>query len=248
MRPARIALPLLAAGFLLTPSAGRAQIRRTSFQTGLELIQKGREAEALAVFRKLTEQEPGFLEAWNNRAALEAAKGDLEAANLSLEKALEARADISLIQKNLGKVRSRLARIAYDTAFGTPSTLPPLQLEFQREPGLVTSDSGVVRQRDSLSQLVASLRESHRRELARRDSLVAAGLAEIRRLQGGERGPVVAAAEPVVSIPTNTPEPSTPQTRPKTKRPQETAEGVLDALQAGAQAWAAQDIDRYLEC
>ena len=218
------------------------------FQNGLELIQKGREADALTLFRKLTEQDPGCIEAWNNRAVLEASKGDLEAANQSLEKALEARADISLVQRNLGKVRSRLARIAYDTAFGTRSTLPPLQLDLQREAGSASVDSGAVRQRDSLLTLVASLRETHRRELARRDSMVSAGLAEIRKLQGGERGPVVAAAEPVVASPVVVADPPPPQVRLKPKRSSETSEGVLDALQAWAQAWSSQDIERYLEC
>lgn len=69
---ARIALPLLAAGYLLVPDVARAQPRRTPLQIGIDLMQKGRESEALAVFRKLTEEDPSCVEAWNNRAALEA--------------------------------------------------------------------------------------------------------------------------------------------------------------------------------
>jgi len=229
MRPARIALPLLAAGFLLAPSWARAQSRRSSLQSGIDLIQKGRETEALSVFRKLSDADPRFLEAWNNRAALEAAQGDVEAAQISLQKALAAHPDISVVTRNLEKVRARLARLAYDSAFGTPSTLPPLVLDLQREPLRLAMDTAAMRQRDSLARELAQVRAASRQDLTRMDSVVAGRDGEIRRLRQeleransaialAQQSAVVASTQPaapatpavVANRKTTTPEPPAP--------------------------------------
>lgn len=183
MRPARIALPLLAAGYLLVPDAARAQARRTPLQTGIDLMQKGRESEALAVFRKLTEEDSTCVEAWNNRAALEASLGDLESARISLERALAARPEAAMVNRNLEKVRSRLARLAYDSAFGTRSKLPPLMLDLQRQPLAPIVDSSALRQRDSLAKELARIVERNRRDLSRKDSAVSDLESEIQRLR-----------------------------------------------------------------
>lgn len=220
------------------------------------MLQKGRENDALAAFRKLTEQDPACLEAWNNRAALEAARGDLNAANTSLERALEAHPDLSTIHRNLGKVRSRLARLAYDSAFGTPSALPPLKLDMQREVTTRSGDPTTEMARDSLLQELETLRESTRRELAKRDSLLAWESAAVRRLQaaldkalaGKDPPPGIALAQ---SDPATVPEVAPVSPMAKTKAPTvargaESAEGVLMTLQAWAQAWSNQDADAYL--
>lgn len=263
MRPTRIALPLLAAGFLIAPGSARAQTRRIQWQAGLELLQKGRDTEALDVFRKMTEQDPACLEAWNNRAALEAARGDLDAANASLEKALEAHPDLAMIQRNLSKVRSRQARLAYDSAFGTPSTLAPLQLDLQKEAPAQTAETGAEPPRDSLLQELENLRESSRREIARRDSLLEVESSEIQRLQTaldkaasgqttGNRG-ALAAATPNAAETAPPPTVSrrrdpVPASRASDSRTGENADGVVKALQAWAQAWSSQDVEAYLAC
>jgi tetratricopeptide (TPR) repeat protein len=237
-------------------------------QAGLELLQKGRENDALAVFRKLTEQDPSCLEAWNNRAALEAARGDLDAANSSLERAVESYPNLSMIQRNLGKVRSRLARLAYDSAFGTPSTLAPLQLDLQRE--IAPRSEGYANDlpRDSSSQGMDNLREADRRELAKRDSLLAFESAEIRRLKAALdkalagksnlAGSSLAEATPSPSSMSN-PEPNsaTPgssrretgtKSKPQASRGGESPEGVVIALETWAKAWSDQNADAYLAC
>jgi tetratricopeptide (TPR) repeat protein len=260
-------LPLLAVGFLLAPGSARAQSRRTQLQTGLELLQKGRESDALSVFRKLTEQDPGCLEAWNNRATLEAAKGDLDAANSSLEHAIDADPAVSLIQRNLGKVRSRLARLAYDSAFGTPSTLSPLQLELQREVATRPESPPTEQPRDSLLEALNNLRESNRRELANRDSMIAFESAEIRRLKAtldkfpaGKvpvAGNVVAESSPSANSMANpestssSPGSGRREPIPKVKPPSrgaESTDGIVSALETWAKAWSDQDADAYLAC
>jgi tetratricopeptide (TPR) repeat protein len=268
MRPTRIALPLLAVGFLLAPGSARAQVRRAQLQTGLELLQKGRESEALAVFRRLTEQDPSCLEAWNNRAALEAAKGDLNAANASLERAIEAHPNLSMIQRNLGKVRSRLARLAYDSAFGTPSVLGPLQLDLQREVANRNEAPSSETARDSLLLAMESLRESSRREIARRDSLLASESEEIRRLQASlekaltGKDPVSGSTVAEASSPRGTPSAGSEavsaspgsnrresvKAKPSPSRGAESPEGVVAALENWAKAWSDQDADAYLAC
>lgn len=274
MRPARIALPLLAAGFLLAPDSVRAQPRRATLQTGIDLLQKGRESDALVVFRKLTEEDPTCVEAWNNRAALEASLGDLDAARLSLERALSAQPEAALINKNLEKVRSRLARLAYDSAFGTRSALPPLLLDLQKQPLPTPTDSSMLRQRDSLSSELARIKESSRHDLTRKDSALLDRETEIRKLRAelerarlaadSARERLATAAAPAIR-PANEPvrsdlEPSrpqaaakapppassaTPRQKPSTKAPL-TADAVMDALNDWASAWSAQDVERYL--
>jgi len=215
-------------------------------------MQKGKDSEALAVFRRLTEQDPSCLEAWNNRAALEAAKGDLDAANSSLEHAVESHPDLSMIQRNLGKVRSRLARLAYDSAFGTPSALSPLQLDLQREITPRPEVSTTEVPRDSLVLTLENLRETNHRELAKRDSMIAFEAAEIRRLKTvlDKTSPTavsMARAESNSASPVSNRVESTTKPKPPL-RGAESSEGVVNALETWAKAWSDQDADAYLAC
>jgi len=213
---------------------------------GIDLVRKGRKPEALDVFRRITTDDPSNLEAWNERAALEAATGDLNSARISLEKAFSARADIAVLARNLEKVRSRQARLAYDSAFGTPSSLPPLQLD------AAVDDRSLDRARelDSLRTALVGAQEEIRKSTPLRDSLQRRDQ-ELARLRSSNQ---IAAADtrPPASLPVSQPDEvakpakvNPPQSNPPadSRKPDPVA-----ALKAWAKAWSRQDVAAYLGC
>ena len=82
---------------------------RLRFLRGVILAQSGREAEAIDVFRALTQDFPELPEPYNNLAALHASRGDLDAARAALAEAIRALPSYALARENLGDVYLRLA-------------------------------------------------------------------------------------------------------------------------------------------
>lgn len=223
------------------------------------MAEKGRNADALVVFRGLTEKDSSCLEAWNNRAALEAALGDMAASQRSLSKALSVRRDVQSVTANLEKLRSRMARLAYDSAFGTPSKLPALQLELQKVLPK-TSKVKVTASSDSLSRALVRAQDEIRLLTRLRDSLLVG--TRVSQVPPVDTPPRVAVAPPpvVASVPVGeivpatiavspvkqtVPTPSTPVPSPSMdKEAPESA--ALRTVQAWASAWSAQNVDAYL--
>ena len=105
------------------------------FLKGTALTQSGRPTEALAIFTALTEDLPNLPEPHNNLAVLQAAKGQMGLARVSLEAAIRADPQYAVAHENLGDVHMRLALESYRNAVssgGDPSALAkkmkPLQL------------------------------------------------------------------------------------------------------------------------
>ncbi len=86
------------------------------FIKGVILADGKRSAEAIDVFRQLTEDYPELPEPYNNLATLYAAKGDYDEARAELEHALRANPGFALAYENLGDVYAMLARRAYAKA------------------------------------------------------------------------------------------------------------------------------------
>ena len=246
MKSPRIAGAFLAITFLLSPVCG-APAGHSSFQQALDLARKGRKAEALELFRRLTEEDSTNLDAWNNRAGLEAALGYLDEACASLEHALAVRPDLAVVARNLERVRSRQARLAYDSAFGTAAKLRPLALELRQSMSSV-SDTDLRKEVDSLQTALVSAKDDARRATRWRDSITARDREGVR--PRSDRPPVgaavVASAEPAantVASPLRAPpaEQSPVRTDPVTTRAD-----PLDAVKAWAKAWSDRDVDDYL--
>jgi len=246
MKSSRIAGAILAITFLLSPVQG-APAGHTSFQQALDLVQKGRKAEALELFRRLTVEDSTNLEAWNNRAGLEAAFGNLDAACASLEHALAVRPDLAVLSRNLEKVRSRRARLAYDSAFGTPAKLQPLDLELRQNVSS-TADSELRKEVDSLQTALVSAKDDARRATLWRDSITARDREsnQARGNQTSAGGAVVASAEPPSKAPA--PAVSTPPTGHVAlpAAPPVSGSDPLDAVKAWAKAWTDRDVEAYL--
>ena len=244
MKSTRIAWPFLAINFLLSPVCG-ASVGHSTFQQALDFAQKGRKTEALELFHRLTVEDSTNLEAWNNQAGLEAALGNLDEARASLEHALAIRPDLAVLSRNLERVRSRQARLAYDSAFGTPSQLQPLSLEL-RQKVAAEPDVDLRREVDSLRLALASVREDARNAAQLRDSLSARDreIAHLRAIQ--VPAVVVASVEPA-------PKSIAPAIRkPPPDRGAESEIAVpsrpdaLAAVKAWAKAWSDRDVDAYV--
>lgn len=86
------------------------------FLRGLILKAQGKDDEALATFRGLTEDYPELPEPHNNLAVLYAAQGKYDEALASLKMAIRINPGYATAQENLGDVYSRMAGLAYERA------------------------------------------------------------------------------------------------------------------------------------
>jgi tetratricopeptide (TPR) repeat protein len=90
-----------------------AQIR---FFKGVMLTDAKRDAEAIELFQKLSEDFPDLAEPYNNLAALYAASGDYAKARATLELAIRTNPGYATAHENLGDVYAALAAQSYARA------------------------------------------------------------------------------------------------------------------------------------
>jgi tetratricopeptide (TPR) repeat protein len=90
-----------------------AQMR---FLKGVILTEQNRQADAISVFTKLTEDYPDLPEPYNNLAVLYAGSGQYDKARAALENAIRTNPSYATAYENLGDIHARLASQAYDKA------------------------------------------------------------------------------------------------------------------------------------
>jgi len=127
----------LVAALARARSAATADPRDASvrFLEGVILLDQRHDADALAVFQRITEDFPDLPDPYNNIALLHARAGRLDAARVALETALRNDPAHVAARANLGEVYLRLALQAWETlAAATPGD-PALQrrLKLARE-------------------------------------------------------------------------------------------------------------------
>jgi len=151
-------LLLLIAGVMAQPGNAREQDVRQEFQTALGLVDQGRTSEATVAFRAMVARHPEVSEAWNNLAALEASRGDLEAARQALRMALECRQASQVALRNLDRVVGRMAREAWDSALSSSSKVEAApRLDLVRNLTMAQDTSAIRRETDSLRQSIQRL-------------------------------------------------------------------------------------------
>lgn len=84
------------------------------FLYGVILLDQQRDAAAMLVFQRLSEEFPELPEPFNNMALLHARAGRLEAARLALETALRNDPGLLAARQNLGDIHLRLALQAWE--------------------------------------------------------------------------------------------------------------------------------------
>lgn len=86
------------------------------FLKGVALAELNRNADAIAVFQRLTEDYPDLPEPYNNLAVLYAQQKQYDKARAALETAIRTHPSYATAHENLGDIYARLASQAYDKA------------------------------------------------------------------------------------------------------------------------------------
>ncbi len=97
------------------------------FLTGVVLMDLHRDAEALDVFQRLTQEYPELPDPYNNIAVLDVRAGRLEDAQQALQTALRDDPSHRAARVNLGQVHLMLAVKAWETAAASGPIDPALQ-------------------------------------------------------------------------------------------------------------------------
>jgi tetratricopeptide (TPR) repeat protein len=114
------------------------------FVKGLILAEMNRNNEAIAVFKKLTEDFPELPEPFNNLAVLYAQEKQFDKARSALEAAIKTHPSYAVAHENLGDVYAKLASQAYGKALQIDKANPTAQnkLELIRDLISVTAKPG----------------------------------------------------------------------------------------------------------
>ncbi len=102
--------------------AAKPKDAQARFMKGLILTEMGKQAEAIAVFTKLTEDFPELPEPYNNLAVLYAQQRQFEKAKTALEMAIRTHPSYATAHENLGDIYARMASQAYDKALQIDSS------------------------------------------------------------------------------------------------------------------------------
>lgn len=86
------------------------------FLRGLVLTRLNRLDSAATVFQRITEEHPELPEPYNNLAVVHAARGDFDAAQQALQKAINTHPSYATAHENLGDIYARMASEAYNHA------------------------------------------------------------------------------------------------------------------------------------
>jgi Flp pilus assembly protein TadD len=86
------------------------------FLKGTILTEQGKQAEAIEIFTKLTQDYPTLPEPYNNLAVIYASQGQYEKARASLEQSIRTHPSYATAYENLGDVYAKLASQAYGKA------------------------------------------------------------------------------------------------------------------------------------
>lgn len=207
------------------------------FMRGVILVELGKRDDAIKSFTELTEKYPNLPEPYNNLAVLYADQGQYDKARKALESAIKTHPSYATAHENLGDIYARLASEAYDKA---------LKLD--------TSNSRAQNKLAMITDLFGGKRAVSR-------------TTAVAPTQGGTPVPATpsvtpqantppASQPPATTVPAVTPPPVVAETKkPVTVEPKPVEEkpvaaqqerAILDAVNAWADAWSAQNVDRYL--
>jgi tetratricopeptide (TPR) repeat protein len=223
------------------------------FTKGLILTDMGRQADAVAVFTKLTEDFPELPEPYNNLAVLYAQQKQYEKARAALEMAIRTNPSYSIAHDNLGDIYAKLASQAYDKALQLDSSNTSTQSKLSMIKEIISTSS-----KPGTKPAAAAKAEPEPTKVAAAEPAKPTPAAPAKPI---EKAPEPAPAAAAVAKPAaveKAPEPATPIAAPAAKAPAEKAPApapaaaaaseseVTKALQGWASAWSAKDVKAYL--
>ncbi|HSI45963.1 MAG TPA: tetratricopeptide repeat protein [Methylophilus sp.] len=204
------------------------------FMRGVILVELGKRDDAIKAFTDLSEKFPNLPEPYNNLAVLYADQGQYDKARKALESAIKTHPSYATAHENLGDIYARMASEAYDKAL----KLDTSNSRAQNKLAMITDLFGGKR---AVSRPATSV-----------PSTPPVSTAPV--MPPGSNTPTVtppATPAPTVSTPpaVDTKKPVTVEAKPVEPKPavDNQEQAVIDAVNAWADAWAAQNVDRYLD-
>jgi tetratricopeptide (TPR) repeat protein len=214
--------------------------RHARFLKGVALAEKGDTDAAIKIFEALSRDYPKLPEPYNNLAVLYASKHEYAQARDALLQAINTHPSYATAHENLGDIYAKMAGLAYTRALS------------------LDTDNAVTKDKLALiDDLFAApgAGVSNSRPYSRSVAMAAATVAQTRALNEPVReAPVVtskSAPKPASKpAPKSASKPAPKSAAQSVAAPaaaaQASLDGVTDAVQSWARAWASQDVERYL--
>lgn len=201
------------------------------FMRGVLLVELGKRDEAIKAFTDLSEKYPDLPEPYNNLAVLYADQGQYDKARKALESAIKTHPSYATAHENLGDIYARLASEAYDKA---------LKL-----------DTGNARAQNKLAMITDLFNGGKRPVRPTLPAVTTPPAVNPPAVTPPGQPPVVVAdaSKKAAEVKTE-PKVETPKVEPKPEvKPQVASQEkvITDAVYAWADAWAGQNVERYLD-
>ena len=256
--------------------ASKPKDAQARFLKGLILTEMNRQADAIIVFMRLTEDYPELPEPYNNLAVIYAQQKQYEKAKHALEMAIRTHPSYATAHENLGDIYARLASQAYDKALQLDSSNASAQTKLAMIRDLM-SGSRVARApaqpvKGSEVKLADArpaepTRPESRMEATKTAEPVVPSAASAQQLNLAAKTPDKATATPATPTPSAVPASATEKSTEKVSpmgtassaptvsnaekastRPTESNSGteISKAVEAWADAWSKKDVRAYL--
>ncbi len=223
------------------------------FLRGLILTELGRQADAVAVFTKLTEDFPELPEPYNNLAVLYAQQKQYDKARAALEMAIRTHPSYSIAHENLGDVYAKLASQAYDKALQLDSSNAATQTKLSMIKELISTSAkpgskpGAAKSEAEPAKVAAATSPAPAAKIA----AAAPAPTPAPAVKPVEKAPEPIAppreAPPQVKAPAEkAPTPNTPNAPSSTPAAANVENELTKTLQGWASAWSAKDVKSYL--
>jgi tetratricopeptide (TPR) repeat protein len=209
--------------------AGQPRDARGRFLKGLILTGMNRQGDAIAIFKKLTEDYPELPEPYNNLAVIYAQQKQYDKARDALEQAIRTHPAYATAHENLGDIYSRLASQAYGKALQIDSSNAPAQTKLALINDLVGTDKPAGALAPAVAPALTVLAGTKPAEPAK-------PVPDIAKPAAPETKP----AEPK-PVPAPAPAPASAEVKPANLEGEITA--TIDDWLA---AWSKKDVKRYL--
>lgn len=222
------------------------KIAQGRFLKGLILAEQGKNAEAIQIFTRLTEEYPELPEPYNNLAVLYASQGQYEKSRQALEMAISTHPSYATAHENLGDIYAKMASQAYDKAL-------------QLDKGNVTAQTKLALVKELFS---ASGKVNRAPAKSEAPKVVLAPAASVLAIAPAKPEPPKPAAAPIVppapTPPSVTPAPApakpeaakpAPVVKPAPAPAEINADAettVLKTLNGWAKAWSSKNVPGYL--
>ena len=209
------------------------KIAQGRFLKGVILAEQGKNAEAVQIFTRLTEEYPELPEPYNNLAVLYASQGQYDKARHALEMAINTHPSYATAHENLGDIYAKMASQAYDKALQLDKSNVTAQTKLALVKELFSPGGRVNRAPVKTTPLAVA---------ASAPTPAAPARTEPPKLAPAPATtPQAPAAAPMAKT-----EQAKPQPAPAEQSKSDSETSVLNTLNGWAKAWSSKNVSAYL--